>query len=128
MVAIPFSARASGGSVTVRGGGKLRKFVSDFRGLSNERVAALIAGILRREMLPELRRRAPKRTGALQRSLRIARRGSSVELRGIFYGRFVSIKGSPGLTIARLALNILEEKRSRIRTLLGDAIRRELGI
>ena len=128
MVAIPFGARVSNGSVTIRGGGKLRKFVSDFQGLSNERVAALMAGILRREMLPELRRRAPKRTGALQRSLRIVHSGSSVELRGVFYGRFVSIKGAPGLTIARLALNILEEKRGAIRTLLGDAIRRELGI
>ena len=128
MATIPFSARASGGSVTVRGGGKLRKFVSDFQGLSNEKVAGLIAGILRREMLPELKRRAPKRTGALEKSLKIVQRGASVELRGIFYGRFVSIKGSPGLTIARLALTILEEKRSRIRTLLGDAIRRELEI
>ena len=128
MARIPFSARASGGSVTVRGGEKLRKFVADFRGLSNERVAALMAAILRREMLPELKRRAPKRTGALQRSLKIVQRGSGVELRGVFYGRFVSIKESPGLTVARLALNILEEKRSTIRTLLADAIRRELGI
>lgn len=128
MATIPFSARASGGAVTVRGGGKLRKFVSDFRGLSNEKVAAIIATILRREMLPELKRRAPKRTGALQRSLKIVRRGSSVELRGIFYGRFVALRDAPGLTIARLALTILEEKRSRIRTLLADAIRRELGI
>ena len=41
------SARASGGSVTVRGGGKLRKFVTNFRNLSNEVVAMHMARILR---------------------------------------------------------------------------------
>ena len=128
MARIPFSARASGGSVTVRGGDKLRKFVSDFRGLSNERVAALMVNILRAVVLPQLRQRAPKRTGALQRSLKVVQRGSAIELRGLFYGRFVAIKGNPELTVARLAMQIIEDNRDQIRERLKEAIRRELGI
>ena len=128
MARIPFIARASGGSVTVRGGERLRKFISDFQGLSNERVAALMADILRSVVLPQLRARAPKRTGALVRSLKVVRRGSGIELRGLFYGRFTSVPGQPGKTVARLAMEIIEDNRDQIRERLKVAILRELGV
>ena len=87
-----------------------------------------MANILRAVVLPQLRARAPKRTGALQRSLKVIRRGSAIELRGLFYGRFVSAQGQPGKTVARLAMQIIEDNRDQIRERLKVAIRRELGI
>ena len=119
--------RASGGSVTVRGGHRLRKFITDFRGLSNQRVAQLMAGILRSVLIPSLRTKALVRTGALQRSLKIVQRGEGVTLEGIFYGRFARNKES-NKSIVDEAMDLIESRRNEIRERLKSAIRRELGI
>ena len=119
--------RASGGSVTVRGGHRLRKFITDFRGLSNKRVAALMAGILRQVLIPALRAKALVRTGNLQRSLKIVQRGEGINLEGSFYGRFARNKES-NKSIVDEAMDLIESRRNEIRERLGSAIKRELGI
>ena len=119
--------RASGGSVTVRGGHRLRKFITDFEGLTNQRVAQLMAGILRQVLLPALRSRAIVRTGNLQRSLKIVQRGEGINLEGAFYGRFAKAAGT-NRTIVDEAMDIIESRRDEIRARLKEAIRRELGI
>ena len=126
MVAL-LGGRASGGSVTVRGGNKLRKFITDFRGLSDKRVAQLLGRVLRSVLLPALRAKALVRTGTLQRSLKIVQRGSGINLEGAFYGRFARGEGNKK-TIVDHAMDILESHRDEIRERLKDAIRRELNI
>ena len=126
-MAIILGGRASGGSITVRGGDRLRKFITDFRGLSNKRVAQLMASILRSVLIPTLRTKALVRTGALQRSLKIVQRGEGVTLEGIFYGRFARNKES-NKSIVDEAMDLIESRRDEIRERLSSAIRRELGI
>ena len=126
MVAI-LGGRASGGSVTVRGGHRLRKFITDFRGLTNQRVAQLMAGILRQVLIPALRAKALVRTGTLRKSLKIVQRGEGVTLEGAFYGRFARDKET-NKSIVDHAMDEIESRRNEIRERLKTAIRRELGI
>ena len=119
--------RATGGSVTVRGGHRLRKFITDFQGLSNRRVAQLMAGILRSVLIPTLRTRALVRTGALRKSLKIIQRGEGVTLEGAFYGRFARDKET-NKSVVDHAMDIIESRRDEIRERLKTAIRRELNI
>lgn len=44
------------------------------------------------EVLPELRRRVPRRTGKLRNSLRFVRYGQEVQLKGIRYAPYVRFK------------------------------------
>ena len=87
-----------------------------------------MARILRAVVLPELKARAPVNTGSLRRSIKIVQRGPAVELRGNFYGRFVSIQGQSGLNVATLAMQIIEQRRDEIRERLKAALRSEFGI
>ena len=78
--------RASGsGSLRVRttGGARLEKFIANAG--DAEKLAAVAGRVLRRRMLPVLRRRVPEDTGALKESLRIRQVGEELSLRGISY-------------------------------------------
>ena len=120
MVAL-LGGRASGGSVTVRGGNKLRKFITDFRGLSNKRVAQIMARILRSVLLPALRGKAIVRTGALQRSLKIVQRGEGDDTwKGYFMAGLPGTKETNKSVVDHAMDEILESRRNEIRERLKD--------
>ena len=113
---------ASGSSFTLRGGNKLRRFLFRVQQeLTPEKIARVAAQVLRRRVIPQLRSVAPRRTGSLIRSLKIVQRGSRVELRGNFYGRFVRTRD--GQSLARLAMQLIEESRSEIRAEIQALLR-----
>ena len=119
------TGKAGASRVTVRGGGKLARFLERAAGLTNERLAKIMATVLRRTMLPALRSIVPSRTGRLKRSLKIVQRGENIELRSVFYGRLVPI-GSSGDRLAEVAVDWLNQNRVTIRAQLKLAIRKEL--
>ena len=111
--------------VSIRGGRKLQRFFESAAGLSDEKLAKIMATILRRTMLPAIKARVSRRTGRLQRSLRIVQRGSSIELRGVFYAQLARM--GPGRdTVAEIAMDWIERNRPMVRALLAEAVRREL--
>ena len=115
------------GRVTVRGGHRLRRFIADFRGLSNGDMADILARVLRNVVLPELKANVPRNTGKLARSLKIERRGEAVELRGVFYGRFIQA-GSQRDTVSGLAMRIIDRRADQIKDQLAIAIKSRLGV
>ena len=90
------------------------------------RAASATTKVIRKLILPRLRKAVPKRTGALRRSLKVRRVGRRVELKGNFYSRFVSWRpkgGSSGVfTVASVANGMFYNSRSEIR----EAVRRQL--
>ena len=124
---MPVTGKASGGRVTIRGGRKLRRFLSKVEGLTGDKMAAIMAAILKRRLLPALRGMVPHRTGKLRQSLKIVQRGANIELRAIFYGRFVPI-GTGRDSLAETAIDWLDANRLSIRNEFNTAIKRELGI
>ena len=119
------TGRAAGSRVTIRGGRKLARFLERAAGLTNERLAAIMAKVLRRTMLPALRQLVPSRTGKLRRSLKIIQRGENIELRSIFYGRLVPV-GSARDTLAEVAIDWLNQNRVAVKAQLKLEIRKEL--
>ena len=121
------TGRASSSRITIRGGRKLARFLEKASGLTPERLAALMARVLSRTMLPALRTLVPSRTGRLKRSLKIIQRGADIELRAIFYGRLVPI-GTARDSLAEVAIDWLNENRVIIKAQLRLEVRKELGI
>ena len=113
---------AGGKSFTLRGGSKLRRFLLRVeQEFSPETVARIAAEVLRRRVLPKMRRVAPRRTGSLIRSFRILQQGSHVEMRGNFYGRFINT--TDGRSLAVVAMELIEEARSEIRDEIAQKLR-----
>ena len=121
------SGKAGSAGVTIRGGRKLARFLERAAGLTNERLAKIMATVLRRTMLPALRTLVPTRTGKLGKSLNIVQRGENIELRAVFYGRFVPI-GSARDSLAETAIDWLNANRAAIRSQLKLEVRKELGL
>ena len=121
------SGKAGASRVTIRGGRKLARFLERATGLTNERLAAIMATVLRRTLLPALRTLVPSRTGKLKRSLKIIQRGENIELRAIFYGRLIPI-GSGRDSLAEVAIDWLNQNRVAIRPQLKFEVKKELGI
>lgn len=121
------TGKAGASRVTIRGGRKLARFLERAAGLTDERLAKIMATVLRRTLLPALRTLTPVRTGKLRRSLKIIQRGDTIELRAVFYGRMVRI-GPGGERLAELAIDWLNRNRPTIKAQLSAEVRRELGI
>ena len=121
------TGRASASRVTIRGGRKLARFIERAAGLTNERLAKIMATVLRRRLLPALRSLVPSRTGRLKRSLKIVQRGENIELRSVFYGRLIPI-GSARDSLAEVAIDWLNENRVAIRAQLALEVKKELGL
>ena len=121
------SGKAGASRVTIRGGAKLARFLERAAGLTSERLAKIMATVLRRTMLPALRTLVPTRTGKLKRSLNIVQRGENIELRSVFYGRLVPI-GTGRDSLAEVAIDWLNANRVAIRAQLKFEVRKELGI
>ena len=124
---MPVTGKASGARITVRGGRKLRRFLSKVEGLTGDKMAAIMARILKRRLVPALRGMVPVRTGKLRSSLKIVQRGANIELRSVFYGRFVPV--GPGRdSLAETAIDWLDRNRLTVRAELQADIKRELGL
>ena len=121
------TGRAAASRVTIRGGRKLARFLERAAGLTNERLAKIMATVLRRRLLPALRSLVPSRTGKLKRSLNIVQRGENIELRSVFYGRLIPI-GSARDSLAEVAIDWLNENRVAIRAQLALEVKKELGL
>ncbi len=122
---MPLSASAGRVHVTIRGGRKLQRFIE--RARDPEVLGRIVAKVLRRFLIPALKSRVPRRTGKLSRSLKIVQRGPAIELRGIFYGRFLRI-GPSRDTIAELAMDIIASNRAAIIAMIRAEYRREVGV
>lgn len=130
---MPLSGRAGGGGLRVytntSGGRKLQRFLN----LATNPVArdTLIAGaaakVYRRTILPQLKSRVPKRTGALSKSLKITQKGPSLQLRGIFYARMVRWDNGKKSVAGELH-EIVRNSRNQLRSEIKRAIRREVGV
>ena len=110
--------------MSVRGGDRLRRFVT--KAADPEIMGRAMAKIIRQYVLPIVRGRAPRRSGRLQGSLRIVQRGAAVELRGVFYGRFVRFGDDGQQTMDGLVMDVIEERADAIRAALSAEIVREL--
>ena len=75
-------------TVRVKGGAKLRRFIAQQP--TGEQAAAKFVAMF---PIAQLRASAPRRSGRLAQSLHLVRRGTSIELRGIFYANFNPNKG-----------------------------------
>jgi len=115
-----------GARVTVRGGRRTQQFIQRAQGLTGEKLAEFMAEILRNEFLPVLQGRVPRRTGRLARSLNIRRRGSVIELRGVFYGYLVRDRRD-GRSVVEIAMDIIAADKQRLTGLLAARVRRYLG-
>ena len=122
---MPLAGRAQSGRVTIRGGRKLARFLENAAGLTDEVLARAMAKVLKQRMVPALRTLAPNRTGRLRRSLRIVQRGGTIELRAVFYGRFVPFGGQ---TLAEAAIDWINRNKPTIRAQLRLEVRRELQL
>ena len=92
-------------SFKVIGGSRLRRFLAT-RGQSGAHLPTPEQGARRFVQLfpiETLRANVPKRTGRLARSLVLRRRGSAVELHGLFYGRFEPNRSVIEATVIALA-------------------------
>ena len=91
-----------------------------------KRVAAVTTKVIRKQILPRLRKAVPKRTGGLRRSLKVRRVGNRVQLKGNFYSRWVSWRPKEGSlqvrTVASVANGMFRASRSEIR----EAVRRQI--
>lgn len=114
-------------AVTVRGGARLRRFFFDFERASEAAVARALAKVIRQSVIPALRTSVPRRTGRLRRSLRVVQREQHVEIRSVFYGRFIRLQPD-GDTLAERALQLIEGRRDSIRAQVEIELRQELGI
>ena len=112
--------------MTITGGGRLRRILANSRGLTGNVLARIVADVLRRVLLPEVRNRLPRRTGRLARSLIIRQRGDAVELRAVFYGNLVRVPGAG--SVAALAMDVLEAQKGNIDAAIERGIRSHLGI
>ena len=82
--------------------------------------ARLFAEVLRRELLPELRRLVPRRTGRLRKSLQIFQKGNTVELRGVFYSNLVLFQG--GKTVASVNQDLYGKRQRELALLVHRRI------
>ena len=110
------------GNITVKGGKKLTRFIREVTDPEFE--LAILSKVLRQYIVPMLKRFAPRRTGRLRRSVRVVRRGATLEVRGAFYGHLVkfSYKGQP-VTMPELTVVLIVENKARVRELYRQAIR-----
>lgn len=107
-------------TVRVKGGRNIHRFVV---GNSNPTLAAVAAfEVINRLVMPALRARMPVRSGRLQKSLRLTRVGTTIELIGIFYARLVKI-GSAKNTVQGLFIKLVEQHAGAIREAIAAAIR-----
>ena len=111
-----FTMNASGGgggqvSLRIEGGERLRRFI--FRASNPQLVNRLAAQSMKRRLLPPLKQKMPRRTGALIRSLEIRQgTGGRIELWGVFYGTLVR-NGGAFVLIPEL-MEILDRERRGI--------------
>lgn len=112
-------------SVTIRGGGRLRRFIVRSQQLSPEVFASFAVEILRAIVLPQLRSRVPLRTGRLKRTLRFVRSGAEVKLVGDFYAPLVRWEGGRK-SVAGEAMDVIENSSEEIRHALVARVRRYL--
>ena len=113
--------------VSIRGGRKLRRFLLDVEDALQEAALFAMRDVIRREVLPSLKRVLPVRTGKLRREVRVEVRSGHVEVRGPFYGRFQRI-GPQRDTIAEHIVDLIEENRERLRALVRAELRRRLPV
>ena len=110
-------------SVTIKGGRKLRRFIFNVEDAARESILFAFRDVIRRVVLPELRRVLPVRTGKLKREVRVIVRNGYVEVRGPFYGKFQRI-GASRDTIAEYVVDLIEANRERLRALVRAELRR----
>ena len=114
------SATASGIRFFVRtsGGERLERHLK-VQG-DNAAKARIFAEVLRRELLPELRRLVPIRTGRLRKSLRVFQKGTTVELRGIFYSNLVVFQN--GKTVSSVNQDLYGKRQRELALLVHQKI------
>ena len=83
------SVNFSPGNVRVRGGDKIDQFIRDV--LKGAYLLQVIEEFVKTFPMGALKADTPRNTGRLAESLRLERRGYTVELRGEFYGTFHKI-------------------------------------
>lgn len=121
---MPVSGRAGGGSVRIRGGERLEKFILGATDpATRTQIAGAAARVMRRRILPTIRARSPERTGTLKRSLKIQNEGPSVQLRGVWYAQLVRWDGGQK-SVATEAMNAIASQRFIIRREIAAEIRR----
>lgn len=115
------------GRVTVRGAGRLRRFSQRFGDpdVTQQALARAMAAVLRRYLVPALRRELPRRTGAIRRTLRIQERRGGVSIRIAFYWKFLRI-GSPPRRVDVWVMDWVESNRTVLREALRTEVRRAL--
>ena len=79
--------KASGSGISLRGGGKVRRFVANAS--DSGRIARLTAKSVKRRVMPGYRRDLPVKTGQLASRVIIRVRGKRVGLYGVGYGLHV---------------------------------------
>jgi len=96
-----------------------------------ELFAQVAADVVRRRVLPQLKRLAPFRTGALRRSLQVVARGESVVVAGIDYAPDVRWTG-PGpngqtgrQTMPRMAQAVFRRQYGPVVREIQDTLQRE---
>lgn len=102
-----------GGVVRVQGGDRVRRFVSSELSAQNTNKAARL--FVQYFPIARLRNAVPYRTGRLSRSLRLVQRGSSIELRGIFYTSFAPNRAVVVDAFHRLAAETQRRVIARLR-------------
>lgn len=126
---MPATAQGFSGGITVRGGRKLRRFITRLNDprVTGEAVARALASVLRREIIPSVLPALPRRTGRLRQSVRVVQRDASVEIRAVFYGRWVPV-GPQRIPLAEYIVDRLEDHRDAIRDAVERELRTALGI
>ncbi|MDE0456262.1 MAG: hypothetical protein OXI15_03115 [Chromatiales bacterium] len=117
----------TGRGVTVRGGRKLARFVSQFDQASRTAQAKALVVVIRNHLFPALVRVLPERTGALKRSLRVERRGVNVRILIAFYWRWQRI-GSTRQRIDEWAIDWILENKTVLRAAFDRELRLQLGL
>ena len=105
--------QAAAAGLRLRGGSRLTRLL---RRLNNPRaVARASAKVMRMRVLPGIRARAPRLTGALSSSLRIVQRSAQVQLRGIDYAPYVRFtRGGRRRSVAGIAHEELRRQTPQV--------------
>ena len=112
-------------TVAIRGGKRLRRFVTD----ADDPMLAVNAAypVLQNLVMPALRSRVPVRSGKLRRTLRLRRVGTTIELTAVWYGQLVRI-GNRKVSVQDIFLDLVEEYAPQIRAAIRAAVRAAGGL
>lgn len=86
----------------------LLSFVAGPGAVSRIELHAVIAEGLKRSVIPQLVREAPRRTGTLKRSIRVVYNSREVYIRLAFYARWVKV--SNGQTVLDRAFELINQR------------------